>query len=317
MRRQYETHGSPSVPSPASSPRVLLFGLRCRFTETVLRRLLERKVGVVGTVIPGPPGLDHPLRIDPPHSGLPIAAEAGLPPLNQLPLHHIGSLTHPATTRLVESLEPDFIAVACFPQRIPSQLADVTRVAALNVHPSMLPENRGPDPLFWAFKRGDGRFGVSVHAIKGRLDAGDIVEQQEFTGWDGIAEAEAEARLAECGADLVASAIDALMSGQSTQTPQNETLASYESWPSDDDYRIDVARPARNAFNFVRGIKDRGVPIHVSIAGERVRVIDALAFDDDDCPRFEPAAGDVVHIPCTPGTLVAKIDVSPGRRPSG
>ena len=50
---------------------------------------------------------------------------------------------------------------------------------AVNIHISLLPWNRGADPNFWSFLE-DTPKGVSIHYLTDRLDAGDILCQQEI-----------------------------------------------------------------------------------------------------------------------------------------
>jgi len=65
------------------------------------------------------------------------------------------------------------IVVCCFPRRIP---AWIRQYPHCNIHPSLLPALRGPDPLFYT-ARGDAHAGVSVHRMDATYDTGDILMQ--------------------------------------------------------------------------------------------------------------------------------------------
>ena len=41
----------------------------------------------------------------------------------------------------------------------------------------MLPRHRGPIPLAWAFRDGDGQYGVTWHRMDAELDTGPILAQ--------------------------------------------------------------------------------------------------------------------------------------------
>lgn len=69
----------------------------------------------------------------------------------------------------------DWLVVAGWGRRIPSDLLAIPRLGTLNIHPSLLPEHRGPEPLRWALLHGDERFGVSIHRMTAVLDRGPIV----------------------------------------------------------------------------------------------------------------------------------------------
>jgi len=74
----------------------------------------------------------------------------------------------------------DFILVACWPYLIDSVLIDSAAKAALNMHPSMLPDYRGPDPIAAQLADNQARFGVSLHLMNQRFDRGDIIAQAEL-----------------------------------------------------------------------------------------------------------------------------------------
>jgi methionyl-tRNA formyltransferase len=315
MNRSRDLHGIATVPPSVTNPRVLLFGLRCGFTETVIEHLLAHNIDIAGVVVPGHPALQEPLRLDPPRRQLPIAGSqqhSTTSPSTSLTVYQIGSIHGEGTYRLITSVQPDVILVACFPRRIPDRIARLATMAALNIHPSALPQNRGPDPLFWAFRRGDGRFGVTVHALSPTLDAGDIVDSREFSGWHGISELDAERSLAAAGADMAVDAISRRATQDAILTPQDEARASYESWPTDRDFRIDTARSAQSAFNFIRGVRDRGIPISASVCGREHQIIDAIAIEHDGCSLPAFASTTVVSIPCNPGLLIAEVEDDQG-----
>lgn len=50
----------------------------------------------------------------------------------------------------------------------------------INLHPSLLPRNRGPNPFFWSILNGDSDSGVTAHALIDKLDAGDICLQRRI-----------------------------------------------------------------------------------------------------------------------------------------
>ena len=49
---------------------------------------------------------------------------------------------------------------------------------AVNIHWSLLPFNRGPNPMQWAIIKGERITGVTIHFIDDGIDTGDIIEQQ-------------------------------------------------------------------------------------------------------------------------------------------
>lgn len=58
----------------------------------------------------------------------------------------------------------------------------------VNVHPSLLPYYRGPDPTRWCIEQGETATGFTIHRITERIDAGPILYQQ-VVGMNGALDA--------------------------------------------------------------------------------------------------------------------------------
>lgn len=81
---------------------------------------------------------------------------------------------------LIERHAIDFLLVACWPYLIDSILIDSARKGALNMHPSLLPDFRGPNPVAQQLASQHARFGVSLHLLNRHFDQGDIIAQAEL-----------------------------------------------------------------------------------------------------------------------------------------
>lgn len=287
-RSQSLTTLSPTT-ADAVPPRVLFFGLRCAFTRIVVDWCRQGGVDVVALLVPGPPGLARPAEVRQVPTTLPMVG--GESHEAQVRTFQINSPGSSETRALVARLEPGIIAVACYPRRIPQRTVEIARVEALNVHPSRLPAGRGPDPLFWTLRRGDGRAAVTVHAITDAFDAGPIYAQQEVRYADGTTESALEATLAKMGGRLLARTVAALATGDAASTPQDEAVATYEPWPEADDYVIHTDHSARAAYNFIRGAAGRGNPITIVTGAGSVAVAEAVAIGADGESRQSAEPG--------------------------
>lgn len=84
-------------------------------------------------------------------------------------------LSAPPAPSLARGL--DAIVVAGWGRRLERACFAAPRLGTINVHPSLLPRRRGPEPLRWALLEGDERFGVTVHRMTDAFDAGPILWQ--------------------------------------------------------------------------------------------------------------------------------------------
>lgn len=297
---------------------LLMFGIDCHFTTEVLKAVLRADLSVVGLVLPGIPGSPAPIEVPTPRRSVPLAGaqeiDAGLPGVSRkhgIPVYRFGSLTSQAATAALASFKATLLVCACFPQLIPRRVTRLFPDGAFNIHPSFLPALRGPDPMFWTFRDGSGQSGVTIHHLSPEFDAGPIVDQRSVQYHDGTSEPELETRLASCAADMLASTVAEIRAGQEPQrVEQDHSLATYAPFPTQDDFHLDRSMPARHAFNFVRGVQHRQIPITVELDGARVRIVHAIRYRAwDDEPERDPST---VAIPFRDGfldCLVAPVDI--------
>ena len=73
----------------------------------------------------------------------------------------------------------DFIVSYRYKFILPEQILRHFEDAAVNLHTSLLPFNRGYDPNFWSFVDGTPN-GVSIHYMTAKLDKGNIIAQKKI-----------------------------------------------------------------------------------------------------------------------------------------
>jgi methionyl-tRNA formyltransferase len=226
---------------------------------------------------------------------------------HSIPVLEVGRLSDPRCLAELAAAAPDVICVACFPQILPPPLLALPRFGCLNLHPSMLPAHRGPAPLFWAFRAGETRTGVTVHIMDERIDAGDLLFQKSLEIPEGIPGRSLEEACASQGAELMVEAVGSLPDMEKIRRPQNVAEASYESWPTPADLEVPTTRPARWAFNFIRGAGD-WYPLTLVAGERRFRVRRAVAWtplDDLDQPYI--VSGGEAWVRCSPGVLHVEV----------
>lgn len=310
--------------------RLLFFGMGGVFSQRPLEALLREGADVRAVVTPAQAGLaladgDAPFtRMEPPphrmrRAALPLAG--GATPTRSLrdlaadanaPLLSVARLADPATLAALAEFAPDAICVACYTQRLPPALLALPRLGCLNAHPSLLPENRGPDPFFWTFHAGAVETGVTIHLMDTGLDTGPILAQARVTLAEGETEDALEARLATLAGDLMAQALAGLASGALIPTPQDAACATTHTWPTADDYAINAKSwSARRAYIFARGVSGRGQPITlIANDGARFRLIEALGYTEQGSDDVAPwrLADESLTLACAPGVLTCRAE---------
>lgn len=151
-------------------------------------------------------------------------------------------------------LDPELIVVAAYGKILPSEILDYPVKGCINVHSSLLPKYRGAAPINWAILNGEAVTGVTIMHMAPALDAGDIIAQVSTPiGADETAPT-LTARLAELGAELLVSAVEAIGAGTAARTPQDEADSTYAPMLSRELSPMDWSKPARTLHDQVRGL---------------------------------------------------------------
>ena len=304
-------------------PRVLFFGMQGDFSTPSLQALVDRNVEVCAVIVPAfPIPGRRPSAIqrrEQPRSARPALTLLSSHPSiidiawkHHIPIWEVGSFSDASTLEILASYQPDIICVACFSQRIPRTILDIPRLGSLNVHPSLLPANRGPVPLFWTFRNGDSETGVTIHFLEKTMDTGDILAQERIAVPDGISYAQLETQCAQIGGILLANVVQELCKGNISRTMQDETSSSYYSFPTDNDFIVHAEEwDAQHIYNFINGIGDWSIPVELHVEGQ--------VFFTRECASYSQKNTDIQHtnthiennllkIPCRNGWIKIKIE---------
>lgn len=270
--------------------RILFFGMEGVFSRAPLNELIHSSHPICAIIVPRPDQsqrASEPIRLlAPPH-----APESDVPLLNEprdlnvigmawnsgIDVYEVSTLRDARVLAAINQLRPDLIVVACFNLLLPKSL--ITNYQSLNLHPSLLPEYRGPSPLFWIFHDGLEHAGVTVHLMDEHADTGDIVAQERVQLPDGIRYGNADKFLSEHAARLLLSALDTAPNSQFARTPQAPTTGLRAPNPTERDFVIAPDWTARRAFNFIHGIAEWNYPILFPLKAKRLVVRDAISFD--------------------------------------
>ncbi len=114
-------------------------------------------------------------------------------------------------------------------------LADLP-LGGINVHPSLLPQWKGANPLFWQLASHEKQVGVTVHELTEGVDRGDILGQTAIDRPNGLSHGELAQRLeGQLGLPLLGECINGIKaqlthtesSVKSERTPQQPGTTHY------------------------------------------------------------------------------------------
>ena len=149
-----------------------------------------------------------------------------------IPLISTSNINAQLSVELLKALKPDLIVSNYFNQVIKEPVLEAPDWQVINIHPALLPRNRGLMPCFWALANGDLITGVTVHQVDKNLDTGEILAECKVPIRTRDSVISLSQRCGEAAADLVLGVITALETGTAVATPQDHAQSSYYSWPS-------------------------------------------------------------------------------------
>jgi len=156
-----------------------------------------------------------------------------------IPVVEPQTLRDDAAVRELTEWAPDLVVVAAFAYLLPPAILSVPRHGCLNVHPSLLPQYRGPSPVATAILNGDLQTGVTIMQMDSGLDTGPIVGQAAVAINEDDTTESLTSLLAECGARLLVDTIAPWLAGRVTPRPQREDEATFSVRISAHDARLD------------------------------------------------------------------------------
>lgn len=263
--------------------RIMLFAMPGPMALPILQRLLELPVHVVGLVHPAPPGMPA-LALLPPAT--PTARQEVVTPVNLatladrtgLPRWTVGRAGMLALAEQLASQQIDLAIVACWPWRIPTDLLRVPQRGFLNLHPSPLPELRGPEPLFWALRLGWTRTAMTLHLMDEAFDQGPIARQEWFELPLGERLSAIETLAGWVAAQMLPAALADLATPGWQPQPQ-PAGGSYYPAPQATDFTFTADWPVQRAYAFVRAVAEWGQPFtFIAADGQTALIADAVTY---------------------------------------
>lgn len=163
-------------------------------------------------------------------------------------------------------INPDFIITAAFGQFLPEKLLNAAKIAAVNVHGSLLPKYRGGAPVQYSLINGDKQTGISIMYMVKKMDAGDVLSQRAIDIEADDDTASLFEKLSIVGRDLLLTTLKDIENGKAVATPQNEDEVVFSPNISRAQEQLDfnktaflidrkvrALRPSPNAFAIMKG----------------------------------------------------------------
>ncbi len=221
----------------------------------------------------------------------------------------------------VRKRAPDLIVVYEMSQLLWSEVLNIPKSGVINLHPSHLPEYRGPNPVFWQYHDFELQPGVTVHFLDKGEDTGDIIYQERFSLNPGESPSVFMARFFPHGVKILLAAIDDIENSNLKRIPQEEVTGLKRARNIDpEEYRELIewdCRSVEQIFHFLAGTPR----YHVQLInrGKLFRLgarIDIKSYEKTGVKNANYVPGEICHedgldfIACIDGKIYIDISFS-------
>ena len=144
---------------------------------------------------------------------------------------------------LIEEAQPTFLLVVGFGAILRRAVLDTVAGQVLNIHPSLLPEYRGPAPVVQAILDGATETGVTLMEVDTKMDHGCILDQVPHRLIGTELPDELYRVLTQKGVELFLEHIDDYIAEKIDLLPQSEGEATFTHFIKKEDGLLDLSRP--------------------------------------------------------------------------
>ncbi|AUC14174.1 hypothetical protein BTO06_02975 [Tenacibaculum sp. SZ-18] len=160
----------------------------------------------------------------------------------------------------INSLNVDYIIGIHFPYIISNKLLNVPKIGFLNLHPAYLPFNKGWHTPSWAIIDGT-PYGATLHFMSEKLDAGDIILQEEIVVSSTDTANSLYAKVLKKEYEVFVKAFDGIRSLKPTRIEQLSEGTSHvrKDLESIQEINVDKNYKGKDIINLLRGLTTNNI----------------------------------------------------------
>jgi len=208
---------------------------------------------------------------------------------NRMRVVYIDKMTE-AELAPLRALNIDLLLVSGFAIILKKPLLQLPRIGCINMHSSLLPRHRGPNPFSAAIVQGDTHTGVTFHVMEEGIDTGDILDQSTFEIEPRDEMMTVYRKACEVAGQRIVEVIEYIDNHGLVGTPQDPALATYDPKLTEKDAWIDWGKSAIEIDRMIRGFSPATMP--------RFRFKDDTIYVAKSTPHPEP-------VDAAPGTVIS------------
>lgn len=150
-------------------------------------------------------------------------------------------------------LNADLVIVSTWGEKLKKHIISLPKIATINVHPSLLPKYRGPNPYLQAIVHGEKESGVTFHLMDEEFDTGAILRQKRVEIGEHDTGKELREKCANAARIGIRELVDELSEEVIIPVNQDEKISSYFPQITEDEVMLDFKKSAEEIYNRIRG----------------------------------------------------------------
>lgn len=196
-----------------------------------------------------------------------------------LSVYQPAHLSKSAELETLMAMSPDLIITAAYGQFLPTKFLRAARIAAVNVHGSLLPKYRGGAPIQYALLNGDTQTGITIMEMVKEMDAGDIYAQAALQIMPEDNAGSLFEKLSILGRDLLLDTLPKIITHAIEKQPQDPAGVVFSPNISKAQERITLDLTAEEANNKIRALNpDPGA--YLMLNGQLLKIWQAKVADE-------------------------------------
>ena len=191
-------------------------------------------------------------------------------------------------TETLKNLQADIFVTFAYGVILPKDFLEITKYGGINIHPSLLPQLRGPSPMQTAILKGLPT-GLTVQQIAYKVDSGDILYQENIELTDEQDIFDLTEIVSVKAGSVILKVLDSIANSTVRPIPQIEENATFCKMINKDDGHIDWNDSVVNILNKIRAFAQWPVAYSM-INGQKILFYKAKTDMSFDPSEFQNAA---------------------------
>ena len=217
----------------------------------------------------------------------------------------------------IKTHQADIIVTAAYGQFVPKQILDYPKYQSINVHGSLLPKYRGGAPIQRAIINGDEKTGISIIYMTAKMDAGDILAQEELFIEESDNQDSLFEKLSLLGRKMIIPVLSKIKKGRAVAKKQDESQVSFAYNLTKEDELLKFNVSAKDVFNKIRGLNSNPGAYFV-LSGINIKVYNSYVstITSNYPPGIIVDVGkDCFSVSCKDNTVISITEIQPaGKR---